>query len=416
MIFSPRRLVALLVVVAALLCPRSASAYSVLAHEAMVDALWEKEIAPLLRERFPALTEAAILEARAHAYGGSVIQDLGYYPFGNKLFSNLVHYVRSGDFVASLLREAKDANELAFAIGALAHYASDNTGHPMGTNKVVPLVYPKLRAEFGDEVVYAHAPSRHVMVEFSFDVLQVGSGAYNADAYKNFIGFAVPVPHLERAFIATYGLELDDVFLDVDLAIGSYRRAVSTTIPEMTRLAWEDKQEEIRQRIPNVEQSAFVFTLTRPEYDKAYGTQYQKPSLISRILFWLLKILPKIGPLRPLAFTPLTAEAAKLYTASFAASIDRYRELLAAAARAQGAAANTDLDTGQPPAVVANPLVDETYVDLVDKLRSTKMPLPDALRADLTAYFAAPARAGLSGSERRRLQKARERWAAVRGQ
>jgi len=248
-----------------------------------------------------------------------------------------------------------------------------------------------------------------VMVEFSFDVLQVGSGAYNADAYKNFIGFAVALPLLERAFISTYGLELGDVFLDVDLAIGSYRHAVGTTIPEITRLAWEDKQSEIRQRTPNIEQSAFVFTLTRPEYDKAYGSNYQKPSWFARILFGLLKILPKIGPLRPLAFTPLSADAARLFTASFVASVERYRELLTAVARTQGAAANTDLDTGQPPTVISNPLVDDTYAELIDKLAKTKTPMPDALRADLTTHFSAPVRAGMSRSERGKAEKARKK-------
>ncbi len=181
-----------------LLVSRPAHAYSVLAHEAMVDAMWTSTITPLLRQRFPRVTAAEITAARAYAYGGSVIQDLGYYPFGSKLFTNLMHYVRSGDFVEALIRNARDPNEYAFALGALAHYASDNEGHPIGVNRAVPILYPKLRAKFGDEVIYAEAPGRHIMVEFSFDVLQVGLGAYSLQAYRDFIGFEVAKKLLAR--------------------------------------------------------------------------------------------------------------------------------------------------------------------------------------------------------------------------
>src|ERR1700719_2834251 len=79
-------------------------AYSVLTHEAIIDAAWDNEIQPSLLKRFPNATPEDLMEARAYAYGGSTIQDLGYYPFGNRAFSDLVHYVRSGDFIISLIR------------------------------------------------------------------------------------------------------------------------------------------------------------------------------------------------------------------------------------------------------------------------------------------------------------------------
>src|SRR5262245_66185518 len=144
--------------------PVPASAYSVLTHEACVDALWQPAIQPMLQRRFPRATPGDLQAARAFAYGGSVIQDLGYYPFGNRFFSNLVHYVRSGDFIEALMREAHDVNEYAFALGALAHYANDNTGHPEATNHAVALNYPKLARKFGDTVTYAQAPKEHVIV------------------------------------------------------------------------------------------------------------------------------------------------------------------------------------------------------------------------------------------------------------
>src|SRR3954470_6001030 len=143
------------------LLPSASPAYSVLTHEAAIDAAWDSSIKPLLIAKFPGTTAAALEEARGYAYGGCVIHDLGYYPFGSRFFSNLLHYVRSGDFVESLLRNAADVNEYAFALGALSHYASDNSGHPLATNKVVPMMYPKLRAKFGDDIPYDKAPKQH---------------------------------------------------------------------------------------------------------------------------------------------------------------------------------------------------------------------------------------------------------------
>src|SRR3954465_14547459 len=132
-----------IIVLAGLAVPRPVSAYSVLAHEANVDALWEGTIKGMLQARFPGASAGQLQDARAYAYGGCVIQDLGYYPFGSRFFSDLLHYVRTGDFVEALLTEAHDINEYAFAIGALGHYAADNAGHPMAVNPAVALMYPK---------------------------------------------------------------------------------------------------------------------------------------------------------------------------------------------------------------------------------------------------------------------------------
>src|SRR3954469_13147699 len=251
--------VAVFLVVAALgAAPRAVHAYSVLSHEANVDALWDPAIRPLLLRRFPRATPDDLVKARAFAYGGSVIQDLGYYPFGSHFFSNLLHYVRSGDFVQALIHESRDINEYAFALGALAHHTAENVGHPQAVNRGVALMYPKLRARYGDSVTYADSPAVHVLVEFSFDVVQAASGAYVSDMYQSFIGFQVAKPVLERAFLATYGMEMKDVFLSEDLAIGSYRHAVAQTIPEITRVAWRDKREEIQKLNPGAAEKTFV--------------------------------------------------------------------------------------------------------------------------------------------------------------
>jgi hypothetical protein len=127
---------------------------------------------PLLLKRFPASTADELTQAHAYAYGGSIIQDLGYYPFGSKFYSDLTHYVRSGDFILNLIRESQDLDEYAFALGALSHYAADDNGHRMAVNVSVPLLYPKLRLKFGNSITYADDPFSHTKTEFGFDVFQ----------------------------------------------------------------------------------------------------------------------------------------------------------------------------------------------------------------------------------------------------
>src|SRR5437660_6365479 len=116
--------------------------YSILTHEEIVDLLWADQIKPLVLQKFPAATDEDLRKAHAYAYGGCLIQDMGYYPFGNKMFSDLVHYVRSGDFVEALFAEATDINEFAFALGSLGHYAADTIGHP-AVNAAVAMEFPK---------------------------------------------------------------------------------------------------------------------------------------------------------------------------------------------------------------------------------------------------------------------------------
>ena len=399
------------IVLWAVLVGRPAAAYSVLAHEALIDSAWDGRIVPILRTRFPAATPDVLRLARAYAYGGSLIQDLGYYPFGSRFFSNLVHYVRSGDFVESLIRESHDVNELAFALGALGHFASDNVGHPGAVNRVVPLMYPKLQREHGPEVLYAHSPARHVLVEFAFDVLQVARGTFKADVYQDLVGFQVATGVLERAFRATYGLEVTDVFGDVELAIGTYRRAASEIIPDVTRMAWRDKRDEIRAANPRLTEQDFVFTMTRRQYEDAYGPRYRKPGLLARIVVTLFKVLPKFGPFRPLGFEPLTPDAERMFLQSFERSQSRFHQLLQALRGEQLALSDTDLDTGMKPAHGANPLADETYDELLARAAETGFANVSAeLRRAITEHYSG---ADANASRARHTQRTARRLAAL---
>jgi hypothetical protein len=392
-----------LVLVCLVLRPPAASAYSVLAHEAAIDVTWDAAIRPLLLRRYPGTTADALLRARSFAYGGSVIQDLGYYPFGNKFFSNLLHYVRSGDFVEALLRDAHDVDEYAFALGAMAHYANDNTGHPEAVNRAVPMAFPKLRAKYGDVVTYIEAPKQHVIVEFSFDIVQAAGGAYLPEAYRSFIGFRVATPLLQRAFHDTYGLEMTDVFGNVDRAISTYRYSVGEIIPELTRAAWRDKHDEIMKLAPTIQQTGFVFTYGKRQFERDYGVEYDKPGWFARFLGFLYRLIPKIGPLKPLSFKAPTPEAEALFAQSFRDASARFRDSLADLRDGRIDLRNTDFDTGKPSRHGEYALADDTYSELVRKFADRKFEgLPPAMRANLLAFYGTQPKPSSSSREDRK--------------
>jgi hypothetical protein len=370
------------------LCPAATvSAYSILTHEAIVDSTWDSAIKPLLLKRFPASTADELAGAHAYAYGGSIIQDLGYYPFGSKFYSDLTHYVRSGDFILNLLRESQDLDEYAFALGALSHLAADDNGHRMAVNLSVPLLFPKLRVKFGNTITYADDPFSHTKTEFGFDVFQAAKGRYASDAYKNFIGFEVARPLLHRAFQDTYGLRVEQVFFNVDLAIGSYRRAVGTFLPALTKVAWQLKSREIVKDAPGITRKKFLYNLSRSSYEKNWGGTYRRPGVKSRILAGFFRIVPRSGPFKALAFKRLTPEVEKLYMASFNASIDRYRELLGEVDDGRMVLPNGNFDVGEVTQAGQYKLADAAYAKLLRKLDGSYTDMQPDLRIDILAFY-----------------------------
>jgi Zinc dependent phospholipase C len=347
------------------------SAYSVLTHEEIVDLLWADQIKPLILKRYPGLTAEQITEAHAYAYGGAVIQDLGYYPFGSVEFSNLVHYVRTGDFVLELLAQSTDANEYAFALGALSHYASDIAGHPT-VNQAVAIEYPKLRAKYGKSVRYAQDKTAHLKTEFGFDTVQVARNRYASPQYHDFIGFQVPKPLLERVFPIVYGLQLKDVLPREDLAVGSYRYSVSQLIPQMTQVALQTHKKELVRETPNFEKQKFLYRLSRSEYEKEWGKDYVKPGVGTRILSTLLRYMPKIGPFKGLGFNNPTAQTEDMYIKSINTTVDQYRALLEEVRTDKLVLPDCDLDSGNRTVLTEYALTDETYAKLLGQLAKSK--------------------------------------------
>ncbi len=390
--FLPKALSLFLAFGLVLAWPGRTQAYAVLAHEAIIDSVWDASLLPVLRKRFPLSTKEQLKEAHGYAYGGAIIQDMGYYPHGSFFFSDLVHYVRSGDFVLALLRDSKDLDGYAFALGALAHYAADNEGHPIGTNRAVPLLYPKVARKYGSSVTYEQDPLAHVKTEFGFDVLQIAQGRYAPDAYHDFIGFGVSIPLLEQAFQETYGLNLKDVLTDEDKVLGSYRHDVSQLIPEATRIAWSLKKDEIVKDQPSMTRRRFLYNLSRASYQKDWGRNYQPPTFKERFLAFLIRILPKIGPLKVLQLKTPTPAAEKLFEASFNATLVRYRGLLSQiAAGTPAGRPNGNFDTGMPYQPGEFRLNDQTQTQLLDLLakRNFAGASPE-LRAELLDFFSHP--------------------------
>ena len=377
--------------VLAIAYPSETEAYAVLAHEAIVDSVWDTNLRPLLLKRFPHATAPELKEAHGYAYGGAIIQDMGYYPHGSFFFSDLSHYVRSGDFVLALLRDAKDVNGYAFALGALAHYVADNDGHPMGTNRAVPILYTKLKKKYGDSVTYEQDKLAHVKTEFGFDVLEVARGRYAPDSYHDFIGFEVAAPLLEQAFQETYGLDLKQVLSNEDKVIGSYRHDVSQLLPKATRVAWSLKKNDIMKDQPGITKRKFLYNLSKASYQKNWGNQYQTPTFGERFLAFLVRILPKIGPLKVLQLKTPTPDTEKMFEASFNATLDRYRQLLGQVGTDQLQLPNQNFDTGQITGPGKYRLNDETHAKLLGELakQDFRGASPE-LQAELLEFFGHP--------------------------
>ena len=363
------------------------SAYSVLTHEQVVDLVWQDNIQPMLKKRFPSATDDDLRKAHAFAYGGSLVQDMGYYPFGNKFFSDLTHYVRSGDFITNLLKESSDLNEYAFALGALAHYSSDNCGHP-AINQAVGIQFPKLRQKYGSEVTYEDNPKAHIQTEFGFDMTQVAKNRYTSDRYHDFIGFEISKPVLERAFQDTYGIPLSEVISKEDLAIGTFRHAIGQIIPEMTRVALLARRKQMVSETPNFNARKFRYYLSRANYQKEWGKGYRRPGFGARVLAFFLKFMPKVGPFKALDFKIPTRKTEDLYVASVDKTVEDYKQRLEEQKAATLHLANTDFDTGRPTVAGEYKLTDNAYAHLLDLLakQNFNQITPD-LRDNILAFY-----------------------------
>ncbi|MES1198165.1 MAG: zinc dependent phospholipase C family protein [Chitinophagaceae bacterium] len=381
--------------------PRSSIAYSVLTHEAIVDAAWEKTIQPLLQRKYPGITEEQLKEAHSYAYGGAIAPDMGYFPLGSRFFTNLVHYVRSGDFVNSLLDEAHDVNEYAFALGFLSHYMADKYGHFLGTNRCVPIVYPKMMKRYGSVVTYEEDQISHKRMEFAFDVLQTAKGNYASKAYHDFIGFNVSRSLLERAFMKTYGLDINALFKNFSFSIRIFRLSVKSLFPILTKAAWVTKKDEILKLEPTATSRSFRRKMSNANYYMESGQKQKQPGFFTHGLSWLIRVLPKTGPLKSLKFKEPGLEAEKLFIQSFDTVLMNYTSSMIALSATNINFVNIDFDTGYTTVPGEYELADVSYGALVIKLSKKRSDhLNDGLKQNIIEFYSNPEAAAAAKNEK----------------
>lgn len=366
----------------------TSKAYSLLTHEAIIDVSWEKSIKPLLLLKYPGSTPENLLEAHSYAYGGAIMPDIGYSPFGSMLYTDFVHNVRTGDYVVALLEEAETLNEYAFALGSLAHYVADNEGHLLGTNVAVPLVYPKIKAKFGNTVTYADDKISHSRMEIAFDVLQTARGNYASQDYHNFIGFNIARPVVEKAFFRTYGIDVNDVFGSMTVAISTFRWSIKSFLPILVRSAWASKKSELRKATPGLTARKFSYRMKNRTYYHEFGREHQKAGFFPTVISFLLPVLPKIGPLAKLRFKAPTPEAEKLFINSFETSLSQYHAAFASLKTENLKLPNRTLDTGHKTEMGEYSIADNNYVELLLRLHQSGFQTLSAdVKQNLIAFY-----------------------------
>ncbi len=376
---------------ALLLTTAPAVPYSVQTHEELIDLAWKQSIRPILLKQYPTLTEAQLHEAHAYAYGGCAIQDFGYYPFGNAFFSDLTHYVRAGDFVLSLLRNAHTADELAFAIGSLSHYIGDAIGHSTAVNFSVPIEFPKLEKKYGSSVNYAENPHAHVQTEFAFDINQLSKRRFAPSAYLKYVGLEIPRPLLRKAFFDTYGINLPDIIGTKETSIRVYRHGVRTFIPNIARAETLLHKKNFPEDVPSPDLDALRVDALQASADNNWEAYRKTPGFTSHLYAGFIFILPKVGTLKLLAIKGPNQQTEDLYIKSVNHSIKSMRLVLTNFDRIDHYISNRDLDTGLVVKPGGYPLTDKTYAKLLAVI--TKNPsnvVPTELKHDLIEYYADP--------------------------
>jgi hypothetical protein len=383
-----------------LLIPTRTKAFSILAHEAIIDASWDKSLKPLLLAKYPNATDEDLKKAHAYAYGGCLVPDMGYMPFGDPYFTNLLHYVRTGDFVMELINDSQNLNQYAFALGVLSHYLADEYGHSLATNETVPLLYPKLERKFGPVITYGDDHTSHTRTELAYDVLQTAKGNYASTAYHDFIGFSIDSALLATAFQRTYGESLKEMFPKYSATVATFRWGVRDLFPAMTERAWHLKKNDIRKDNAGMTRERFRYRMNRRMFQKEFGSDYKRPKFSARLLVFLIRIAPKIGGLKKLKFIYPGPEGEKLFAKGMDSTLYHYITDLKLVGEHKLQLINMDYDTGKPTVMYEYKLTDETYKDWILKLQKDdfKETSPD-MRGNILSFYSKADTTALSKSE-----------------
>jgi hypothetical protein len=365
-------------------------AYSVQSHEELIDLNWKPAIRPFLHARFPHATDAELEQAHAFAFGGCAIQDLGYYPFSNEFFSDLAHYVRSADFIRNLFNEAKNPNELAFAIGALSHYVGDTTGHSLAVNPAVADGFPALAKKYGPVVTYDEDPHAHVRTEFAFDIDEISKHRMAPSAYLRHVGLRVPADLLARAFFDTYGLNFEQILGKRRPVVRGYRSAVRSFLPRIAYAETVLHGSKFPADTPGEALRLFQQHIKDADFESQWNRYRRSHAGVGTyLLAGTIFVLPKIGPLSLLAIRGPTPRTHELYLASMNKATASLQQLLATWNSRESSLPNLDLDTGEKVRPGGYRLTDETYAKLVQTItRQPQSKVPVGLKQDIQDYYA----------------------------
>jgi hypothetical protein len=393
-----RRVLGALSLVLLACCAPSGFGYSVLTHQQIIDLAWRESIRPVLLNRYPNTTDEELRRAEAFAFGGCAIQDAGYYPFGKVFMSDLTHYVRTGDFVAALIRDSRNVDELAFALGALSHYVGDSYGHQDAVNPSTAVEFPNLAAKYGSVVTYDESPHGHVRTEFAFDINQLSKRRFAPSAYLQHIGLRVPMRLLEQAFYEIYGLRLQTMGVDRRAAVDSYRWSVRNFLPSFAYAEVVLHKKSFPDDLPSPEFDKFQKRLSDADFNNGWEKYRKKAGVKTHLLAFVIVIVPKIGPASDLAIRGPSQATEQNYVTSVNRTLARYEELLKDLVQAPAAdplvtmnLENRDLDTGYRVKPGSYPLTDQTYAKLLDRVVKVGAPIPDRLKQDIEGYYADPA-------------------------
>ena len=370
--------------------PEMSAGYSVQTHEQLIDLTWKSSIQPFLLKRYSTLTDGQLREAHAYAYGGSAIQDLGYYPFGNAFFSDLTHYVRSGDFVRALLNDAKTPDELAFAVGALSHYVGDTAGHSEAVNPSVAIEFPKLGKEYGPSVTYAEGKHQHVRTEFAFDVNELSKHRFAPAAYLKSVGLSISVRLMAQAFEETYGLKLHEVLGKRGSAVErGYRFSVRRFLPKIAYAETVLHRNDFPADAPSADLARLEAELKQADFDNGWEKFRKKAGVGTYLLAGAIVVLPKVGVLSDLSLKGPTDDTEERYVASVLRSTDALRKDLQNDAMTAEMLPNRDLDTGAKVKPGGYSLTDVTYAQLLTEVTRLRA-VPAGLKEDILEYYADP--------------------------
>jgi hypothetical protein len=360
----------------------------VLAHQAFIDFSWKHKLKRTLQTHFPDASEKDIEAARAYVYGGAIIQDMGYFPLSNPFYSDLTHYIRSGDFIEALVKDARDLNEYAFALGALEHYCADTTGHPLATNKAVAKQFPALKAKYGDSVTYENDPTAHSRVELGFDVLKVAQREYASEEFHEQKGFKVAKDLLDRAFKETYGLELKKVLGHERLAIWFYVESIQELMPRLTRITWETKRAQILALYPDLAREKHVVLKSKLSIEDHPLSSNEAPSIVDKIVAVFIRLFSSKKALARLDIEIPTDETRKFFIHAWEETRKCYEARLKDLDERRLQLPNLNFDTGEPTKLGEYGLADDAYAKLLEQLSKSRFQgVSSSLRADILAFY-----------------------------